>query len=283
MPLPRPTLVSNLKIASIALVPARITLRGAARSGSIAKPVGAALRAQRRQRLEDRVGAVDRLDVPAQRQHVAPIAVGMEQRLQQRRRRTSPALLRTAPANCRRQPKCRPSCRACAFPVTGRLCGVSLPAEPIPIRDGAERAWGDGGYSARATACGPDPAERGRSGYRDRPACTAAGPRLSVTLSHWSSFGAKPDHAAPKRCRRRPVPIPWRACGSGLARRTSSAWRPAVSGSSGDVLRWVRPTRPEYFIWSPKCRCSVSRKPLLPAMSTIGDRRCPPAVTFTRS
>ena len=45
MPLPRPTLVSNLKIASIALVPARITLRGAARSGSIAKPRGAALRA----------------------------------------------------------------------------------------------------------------------------------------------------------------------------------------------------------------------------------------------
>ena len=41
MPLPRPTLVSNLKIASIALVPARITLRGAARSGAIAKPDGA--------------------------------------------------------------------------------------------------------------------------------------------------------------------------------------------------------------------------------------------------
>ena len=45
MPLPRPTLVSNLKMASIALVPARITLRGAARSGAMAKPQGAALRA----------------------------------------------------------------------------------------------------------------------------------------------------------------------------------------------------------------------------------------------
>ena len=40
MPLPRPTLVSNLKMASMVLVPARITLRGAARSGSTAKPLG---------------------------------------------------------------------------------------------------------------------------------------------------------------------------------------------------------------------------------------------------
>ena len=45
MPLPRPTLVSNLKMASIALVPARITLRGAARPGAMAKPLGSALRA----------------------------------------------------------------------------------------------------------------------------------------------------------------------------------------------------------------------------------------------
>ena len=45
MPLPRPTLVSNLKMASIALVPARITLRGAARPGAMAKPLRRALRA----------------------------------------------------------------------------------------------------------------------------------------------------------------------------------------------------------------------------------------------
>ena len=70
MPLPRPTLVSNLKMASIALVPARITLRGAP-IGAMAKPEGAVLRA-RGQRPQDRVSAVQRLDVPAQRQHVAP-------------------------------------------------------------------------------------------------------------------------------------------------------------------------------------------------------------------
>ena len=39
IPLPRPIAVSNLKIASIALVPARVTRRGAARSGSIRKPL----------------------------------------------------------------------------------------------------------------------------------------------------------------------------------------------------------------------------------------------------
>ncbi len=44
-PLPRPTFVSNLNMASIASVPARITLRGAARSGATAKPLGAMLRA----------------------------------------------------------------------------------------------------------------------------------------------------------------------------------------------------------------------------------------------
>ena len=83
MPLPRPTAVSNLKIASIAWVPARVTLRGAARSGSIAKPRGAARGGKRPQLVEDRVGAVEGLDVPAQRQHVAPIAVAVKQRVQQ--------------------------------------------------------------------------------------------------------------------------------------------------------------------------------------------------------
>ena len=41
IPLPRPSAVSNLKIASIALVPALVTRRGAVRSGSILKPAGA--------------------------------------------------------------------------------------------------------------------------------------------------------------------------------------------------------------------------------------------------
>ena len=41
-PLPLPNAVSKEKIASIAFVPARVTSRGAARSGSMAKPDGAA-------------------------------------------------------------------------------------------------------------------------------------------------------------------------------------------------------------------------------------------------
>src|SRR5262249_53217189 len=41
-PLPRPSVVSNLKIASIALVPARVTKRGGVRSGSVLKPIGLA-------------------------------------------------------------------------------------------------------------------------------------------------------------------------------------------------------------------------------------------------
>ena len=84
--------------------------------------------------------AVEGLEVPAQRQHVAPVAVGMEQRLQQRRRRASPS----ASSNCASQfsaatemssvlssmrvSRHRPSVRR--FPAS----------EPIPIRDGAERA-----------------------------------------------------------------------------------------------------------------------------------------------
>ncbi len=82
MPLPRPTFVSNLKMASIASVPARITLRGAARSGSTAKPLGAMLRASGGSAFRIASAAVQRLDLPAQRQHVAPVAVGMEQVLQ---------------------------------------------------------------------------------------------------------------------------------------------------------------------------------------------------------
>ncbi len=45
-----------------------------------------------------RVGAVDGLDVPAQRQHVAPVAVGMEQCLQQAVVGLRPAPPRTAPS-----------------------------------------------------------------------------------------------------------------------------------------------------------------------------------------
>ena len=35
----------------------------------------------------------------------------------------------------------------------------------------------------------------------------------------------------------------------------------------------MSPIRPEYFIRSPKCRCSFARNALLPAMSTNADRR----------
>ena len=80
MPLPRPSAVSNLKIASIAMVPARVTWRGAARSDRPQSRTARRWRRWRLQRLRDRVRAVDGLDVPAERQHIAPIAVGMEQR-----------------------------------------------------------------------------------------------------------------------------------------------------------------------------------------------------------
>ena len=43
---------------------------------------------------------------------------------------------------------------------------------------------------------------------------------------------------------------------------------PGSAGSSSEMLPWVSPTRPEYFICSPKCRCNFSRNALLPAMST---------------
>ena len=96
IPLPRPTPVSNLKIASIAWVPARVTLRGAARSGSMAKPWGAARPARGSQLSYDRVRAIDGLDVPAQRQHVAPVAIGMKQGFEQ----GVPSGAASAPSNC---------------------------------------------------------------------------------------------------------------------------------------------------------------------------------------
>ena len=57
-----------------------------ARRGAVrvdCKAAGHRAAGQRRQRFQDRVGAIERLDVPAQRQHVAPIAVGVEQLIQQ--------------------------------------------------------------------------------------------------------------------------------------------------------------------------------------------------------
>ena len=99
IPLPRPCAVSNLKIASIVLVPARVTRRGAARSGSIAKTARGGAAGVGFQLFQDRIGAVDGLQVPAQRQHVAPIAVGMKQRLQQDGRRAVASAL----SNCASQ------------------------------------------------------------------------------------------------------------------------------------------------------------------------------------
>ena len=119
-----------------------------------------------------------------------------------------------------------------------------------------------------ATGCGPDPAERGRSAYRDRPASPppARGPRSPV--SHRSSIGAKPDHAAPNRASMPPGPHSLARLRIWSGAKNHDGLAPGNSGSSGDELRWVSPMRPEYFIWSPKCRCSVARNSLLPAMST---------------
>jgi hypothetical protein len=78
IPLQRPSVVSNLKIASIARVPARVTMRGGVRSGSVPKPLGLA-RPACVELFDDGVEAADGPDVPGQGEHVAPMAVGMKQ------------------------------------------------------------------------------------------------------------------------------------------------------------------------------------------------------------
>src|SRR6266404_2994031 len=89
-----------------------------------------------------------------------------------------------------------------------------------------------------------------------------------MTLSHRSSIGAKPDHAAPNRVSMPPGPHSLARLRIWSGAKNQTGFAPGNCGSSGDELRWVSPMRPEYFICSPKCRCSVSRKLLLPAMST---------------
>ena len=141
IPLPRPCAVSNLKIASIASVPARVTRRGAARSGSILKPRGDGAAGVGLQSLQDGVGAVDGLQVPAQRQHVAPIAVGMKQGFQQ----AVVGLSRARCSNCASQFSAAIEISSVLSSIrvvlaAGRLRGVSLVAKPIPLWDRAERA-----------------------------------------------------------------------------------------------------------------------------------------------
>ena len=56
--------------------------------------------------------------------------------------------------------------------------------------------------------------------------------------------------------------------GAGQLRLRRARWR---DGSARRV--------PEYFIWSPKCGAARARSALLPAMSTIGDRRSAAAMS----
>ena len=236
----------------------------------MAKPVGAAAAARALStslRMASRPLMV--CSVPAQRQHIAPIAVGMEQVFQRAvigfrraRSRTPPASLSAATAISSvlsSMRASRPPAVCAAFPLDASLYPFGRPQK------GARRQR----LFARETGCAPDPAEHGRSAYRDRPAAPrrARGSRSRSAIR--SRLGAKPDHAAPKRCIDA-ARAPFLGALADLVGREE----PARLGAGQFRLRratsarWVSPTRPEYFIWSPKCRCSVSRSGLLPAMST---------------
>ena len=107
-PLPRPCAVSKLKIASIG---ARAGARHLARRGALRIEPEAGRRAARMRAFSSRAiasRAVDRPDVPGERQHVAPVAVGVKQRARARRRpRRAPA--RTAQASPARRSRSIPS------------------------------------------------------------------------------------------------------------------------------------------------------------------------------
>ena len=227
MPLPRPTRGLELedrldRVGAGAHHLARRPAVGIDRKAAWRGARGACL-----QLVQDRVGAVDGLDVPAQRQHVAPIAVGMKQRVRADRRRAAPALPRIAPANCRRQPKYRRSCRACAFLVTGRLRGVFPFRSLYPFgrrrkavtRCRLFRQRQDMPLFRRHAAV--EGIEIGRA-HRGRP---AAFDHLEPLLEFRGKAGPGRRRTV---CRRRPVPTPSHVCGSGRGRRTRPASRPAV-------------------------------------------------------
>ena len=122
---------------------ARITLRGAARSGSIAKPEGATRRASGASLAGWRRQPLRVLDIPAQRQHVARVAVaGMEQGLPAGRGQASPA----PPANWASQsgggyPNCASVLSSMRVSRHAAVCAARFLARyPIPIGDRAERA-----------------------------------------------------------------------------------------------------------------------------------------------
>ena len=132
------------------------------------KPAGRGADGVSLQLLQDRVRAVDGLDVPAQRQHVAPIAVGMKQRFQRAVVRLRERVLEL------RQPVVHGYRNIVRFVEHARFSAPAVFAavpytDPIPISDRAERAGGDAAYSA-TKGYAPDRAEHGRSAYRDRSA-----------------------------------------------------------------------------------------------------------------
>ena len=101
---------------------------------------------QRRQFSQDGIGAVEGLDIPAQRQHVAPVAVGMEQGFQRAVVRLRQRLLELAkPIVGGYRTIVRPVEHA-RFLSAAVYAAFPCSAKPIPIRDGAERAGGDAAY-----------------------------------------------------------------------------------------------------------------------------------------
>ena len=169
--------------------------------------------------------AVDGLQRPAQRQHVAPIAVGVKQGFQERRRRARPARFEL------RQPvsaaiEISLVFRACAFLSTGRLCGVSLILDPIPIRD-RRKAVERCRPFAKATGCAPVAAECGRSACRDRPVARrqARGPRSRS--SHLVQLRGKPRPRSAKPRVDAAGPPLFGALADLVRREEPAAWRRA--------------------------------------------------------
>ena len=192
--------------------------------------------------------AVDGLQCPAQRQHVAPIAVRVKQRFQ----RTIVGLRQRVFEL--REPTVRGDRNIVRFVEHARFSAPAVCRGGFPDRSlyrfgiAQKGREGDAGYSVKRQDMALFRRQRGRSACRDRPAFTAAGPRPSVTVEPLVQHRGetRPRRAEPDIDAAR-VPIPWRACGSGRARRTRSAWHPAVPARPATIARWVSPMRAGVF------------------------------------
>ena len=140
MPLPRPCAVSNLKIASIA---SGAGARHLARRGAVGIDAEAGRRGAAGVGLQLAAGwrraPLMVCSVPAQRQHVAPIAVGMKQAFSAGHRRS----LRARASNCASQFSTATEISSVLSSMrvsrTGRLRGVFPERNLYPFADRAER------------------------------------------------------------------------------------------------------------------------------------------------